>query len=192
MPFNLLICSDIFGVSDDLVNFTDQIAASENNSLILDPYDGCPQSFVDESSAYAAFIEAGGIDAYVRCINDAISELNRNSMIVGFSAGGAAAWRSLSLNPSAQVAQLIAFYPGQIRHYLDDCPPCPSRIIMPNSEPHFDVRRVEKILSAMSAVKTDTTPFMHGFMNPLSKGYSEEAYQYYLKKLKSGSVFCES
>lgn len=192
MSFNLLVCSDIFGVSDDLIDFCEQISSSERDYLILDPYDGCPQNFVDESSAYAAFTEAGGIDAYVRCINDAISELNSNSIIIGFSAGGAAAWRSLSLNPSAQVAQLVAFYPGQIRHYLDDCPNCQSRIIMPNSEPHFDVRQIEKILSTMSAVKTNITPYMHGFMNPLSKGYSEEAYQYYFNKLKSGSLFCES
>ena len=54
------------------------------------------------------------------------------------------------------------------------------QLIFGNSEPHFDVASLCRMVSAQPKVQASSSPFEHGFMNPASK----LGYQRYVEMLK--------
>jgi len=170
---NILIMSDIFGVSVHLEELKQAFSDAGNSCRIIDPYDGKPQSFCDEESAYGAFISACGHERYSEHVGDAINASKGQVCVLGFSAGASAAWKALNqlLSPD-RVEQLIGFYPSQIRNQLDLTPSSKCLFIFPSAEPHFDLDEVIAVLSKKPKVKCIKTDLKHGFMNPSSKSYA--------------------
>lgn len=179
-----LVCSDIFGKTEALVKFVSEVFATHNVS-VLSPYKFVYSPFKTESDAYEAFTEHGGMTAYVdRVINILRVEPDIQG-IIGFSAGGAAAWKACALHNQSDVKQLICFYPGQIRHFLETPPSIPSHLIFPANELHFNLDDVINRLKDISTVSIARSSFKHGFMNVNSSGYNEGAYQHYLNWLRA-------
>lgn len=175
-----IIVSDIFGKTAHLNHFARQFNAEFQ---IIDPYNGQLQEVKDESSQYAHFIEKCDHDGYFKKLNSILTKVNETVIVIGFSAGGAAAWRSIAKIKNPHIKKLIAFYPSQIRYHLDINAPIPYEIIFAKNELHFDVYTVMEKLSNKHNVVCKVSDYQHGFMNPLSGGFNSIGYQYFSQYL---------
>ena len=190
----LLVCSDIFGISPALQAF---FSSWRGALLLLSPYSK-QQHFSDDKKAYQYFQQQGGLDSYRlklrQTLNQlAIQQLNQPKTViaVGFSAGAAAIWCELGLelattatqlNQSRLVQQAFCFYAGQIRHFPELTPCCPTTLIW-TQEPHFDVKALSSALADKHNVSQILCRYHHGFINPKSGGYHKQGAVYYQRWL---------
>ncbi|NRD72356.1 hypothetical protein HQQ94_03680 [Shewanella sp. VB17] len=177
---NIILVTDIFGSTESISLLQKRIEKTGCQSTIVDPFNGVNKHFKSEPLAYQTFLAECGHDKYCDLLTSKIENTNGPSVVVGFSAGASAAWKSLVMSSHAGVAHFIGFYPSQIRYHLDVCPQLPVSLIFPAVEPHFEIDEVIKVLSIKPEVYTHKTDFNHGFMNPLSSEYSANAAGYYI------------
>ena len=178
------ICTDIFGITSALIHLVDTLQLSERVTFI-DPHSGLVDGFSDEGVAYQAFTERGGINGYIQTINDALLQYSSEPVqIIGFSAGAAAAYVGLNQKNNATQNRLFGFYPGQIRHYLalDNRLEC--CLVFPHQEAHFELDAVCESLRQQPLLEQTRTEYEHGFMNPLSKGFSRQGQAEYAEILQ--------
>lgn len=171
-----IIVSDIFGKTAHLSHFARQFTAK---SIIVDPYNGHLQPVIDEQLQYDLFISECGHDNYFNKLNTILSRVTKATTLIGFSAGGAAAWRSQAAVKNPQIKKLVAFYPNQIRHHLDLVANVTCEFIFAKQEAHFDVGPIAASLEQQAKVKCQLVDYGHGFMNPLSKCFDSFGYQQY-------------
>lgn len=175
-----IIVSDIFGKTAHLSHFARQFNAK---SIIVNPYDGQLQPVIDEQLQYDLFITECGHDNYFNKLNTILSRVTKPTTVIGFSAGGAAAWRSQATVKNSQIKRLVAFYPNQVRHYLDLSASVACEFIFAKQEVHFDILPVLACLEQQIKVQCQRADYGHGFMNPLSKGFDSFGYQQYSQYL---------
>lgn len=185
----IMLFSDIFGISDAFVELAGHLAEDQSLVKLVGPYDDPTLSFYGEDVAYKAFVRAGGVESYIERVELALNGIDSPTLLIGFSAGAAAIWNAVSDISKLKVCDnhflgFIGFYPGQIRHYLSFTPEVETRLYFPADEPHFDLEEVIKQLTGKKRLKIDKTPYAHGFMNKLSNGYDNQAYQVFLQKLR--------
>lgn len=187
----LVLITDIFGLNQELQEVTHWLMnTTEMPVKTIDPYQGQQLNFLDEEQAYQHFIKKCGHDQYLNIINQSLSNVQQDVIIIGFSAGASAAWRYISRDYSSTkqpqplgVKHFIGFYPSQIRHHTHLTPLCSTTLLFPVKEPHFDVKNVIHELTNNSPVNCITTEYYHGFMNPNSAHYSAKANLYYRQQL---------
>ena len=175
-----LIISDIFGLTPSLLT----LAKSLNHAEIVDPYDGEMKSFSQEDEAYLYFVEHCGHDKYLERLSDALNQQKSINSIIGFSAGATALWRYIARPDARTFTHIHCFYSGQIRHYLTLKPQQAVKLIFPSVEQHFDVQQVITELSGNGEITIEQNAYQHGFMNPCSTHFDQQAYQYYLHQLQ--------
>jgi len=168
-----IFVSDIFGKTAHLSHFAKQF---NTDHLIVDPYNGELQAVTDDEQQYAHFMSKCNHNGYANKLNSIFENIATATTVIAFSAGGAAAWRSIAHVNNPHIKKLIAFYPNQVRHYLDVISPIPCELIFTN-EQHFDIHHVIKGLSAQKQIMCTVTDYKHGFMNPLSTGFNSAGYQ---------------
>lgn len=76
------------------------------------------------------------------------------------------------------VRQAFCFYGGQIRHFAELSPCCPTTFIWAQ-EPHFDVKALSGVLAQKHHVSSYISHYQHGFINPKSAGYHKQGAAYY-------------
>ncbi|WDE10412.1 dienelactone hydrolase family protein [Thalassomonas haliotis] len=184
----VFIATDIFGITDKLLAYSRQLAASGCKVEFIDPYQGEKQDLANEQVAYQRFSQDCGFEAYVGRVSAALAGNGQKKIILGFSVGAAAAYKALdALAPGGRqeqaVRHLIAFYPGQIRHHLKINPRTPITLIFPRSEQHFELDKVIHCLAEKANICCIQTPFAHGFMNPLSVNFHLAAANHYFGRL---------
>lgn len=179
----LLIATDIFGIGPHIDDMIHRILPANANCMVIDPYGAQEQNFYSEQDAYEIFTEEGGLESYSDNLTRAILELEPD-IVLGFSAGGSALYKVLLENGSTTVKALMAFYPGQIRDFDKLELDIPASIILPQQEPHFDVSTLQENIEKTRSVQCERADFNHGFMNPYSDSYSEEAEDKYLITIK--------
>jgi hypothetical protein len=176
-PYEWLIATDIFGETKQVKEFAGSLG--ENQTVkIVSPYQNQPV-FCIEKLAYQHFCLVGGIDHYKNILRSTLLASSECKVIIGFSAGAAALYALLSEVELNKKPQIYLFYPSQIRHMLSLEPKINCNIIFPASEPHFDIKAVIDDLKRRSQIKIQHTHYQHGFMNKLSKGFSQEGYTFY-------------
>ena len=180
-----LFVSDIFGITPALKQLLEAVSPNSLHTKLIDPYGGQQHKFASEQEAYQGFQTIGGIESYINIVKEAVSDLDGLLTIVGFSAGGAAIWKAMEGIKKYPEIQLVLFYPGQIRHYMDVEYVFSTTIFWPSHEPHFALNTVIENLHHKKNVQSILTPFSHGFMNVNSTGYSESAYQQYKQYLQN-------
>ena len=181
----VLLVTDIFGHCNGLPQLLQDLSSPDRSITLVDPYQGKTQSFSSEQHAYAAYCERCGHDHYASLVSQAIADSReRFDVAIGFSAGASALWRALASRNASKVQQAVLFYPGKIHQQLELTPRVPVQLIFGNSEPHFDVASLCRMVSDQPTVQASSSPFEHGFMNPASKAYSEQGYQRYLRMLR--------
>jgi dienelactone hydrolase len=179
----LLIATDIFGIGPHIDDMIHRVLPANANCMVIDPYGAQEQNFYSEQDAYDIFNEEGGLDAYCDNLTRAVLELEPD-VVLGFSAGGSALYKVLSENMETTVKALLAFYPGQIRHFSELESSVSTSVILPQQEPHFDVNELHEKLEQTNNVHCERANFDHGFMNPYSDNYSEEAEEQYIVTIK--------
>lgn len=171
-----IIVSDIFGRTAHLTHFARQL---HGTSIVVDPYQGQLQAVKDEQQQYNAFLAKCGHDHYLKKLSIILSRVAKPTTLIGFSAGGAAAWRSQAAVKNPHIKKLVAFYPNQIRHHLDLVANVTCEFIFAKQEAHFDVRAIAASLEQQAKVTCQLVDYGHGFMNPLSKCFDSFGYQQY-------------
>lgn len=167
--------ADIFGVSEALASLG-RAAFPDARVRVLDPFGGERQTFSDENAAYRSFVEACGHDRYAWLVRQWVETFSEPAVLVGFSAGASAAWRALDGYRGGTVRHFLGFYPTQIRHHLGISAHVPTTLVFPAMERHFDVAALQAELAARELVTCIATSYAHGFMNPLSPGFSPEGH----------------
>lgn len=177
----LVIVTDIFGAQPEVLLQFDQLGP---DYLCIQPYDHKPPSFADDNEAYLYFLAHGGLDAYSNRLGEVLNAQTEPVFLVGFSAGAAACWANLVLE-HLTIAHCVGFYGGQIRQMTDLQPRYPTELIFAE-ETHFSVPELMDALAGKMNLQLSLVPYPHGFMNPLSRGYSAEAEDIYWEKIKAG------
>jgi len=176
----IIIVSDIFGLTDALVEFSKQIGP---NPIILDPYMGKLNAFSDEQVAYQYFTENVGLNNYSTYVFSTLSKLKEPAFIIGFSVGAAAIWRHSDKLSSTYIKHAHLFYGSQIRNMLAVSPNIPINVIVPKLEEHFSVSGMAKSLKKLNNVSVEQCESLHGFMNRLSSNFNVSAYEAYISRL---------
>lgn len=180
----VLIATDVFGVGPHIDELIHRGLPPGVDAIVIDPYGAMPMDFDNEQEAYEAFTESGGMEVYANVLSLALQEL-QPTVAIGFSAGGAALWQAGAEANAPEVEAIMAFYPGQIRDMLHLTPQMPTQLILPASEPHFDVDNLVTQLAGKADVDIERSEYLlHGFMNPLSLNFDESAYEMYLEIIK--------
>ncbi|NQY93262.1 MAG: hypothetical protein HRT43_03770, partial [Campylobacteraceae bacterium] len=86
-------------------------------------------------------------------------------------------WMNSQNKNLQHISNAQCFYSSQIRNMTNIDPLFPIDIIMPLQEAHFSVDELSQKLKQKEYVKIETTPYLHGFMNKLSKNFNEKAYE---------------
>lgn len=181
MSKSVLLVTDIFGSCAGLQALVSRLTSAGAKVRLLDPYQGEVQHFADEAEAYACYSGHCGHDAYAALVAEVLTESYQ--LVLGFSAGATALWRSLDAVTAQQVSQAVLFYPGQIHQHLTLQPQIPVEVIFGHTEPHFAVADICAALQQKSGVKAFSTGYAHGFMNRASAAFDEVGYISYSDSL---------
>lgn len=168
---NILIASDIFGETAAHFTLCQQLALRHNVTSVS-PYRHTPPKFKTDAEAYSYFLASGGMEQYLNKISTLVNRATID-IAIGFSAGGAAVWAGQHSLPTLKKA--IAFYPGQIRHYLEVQPIVPWHIVFAHYETHFDQNQIIDVLLPKTALSLYRAPYRHGFVNPDSQQFNHTA-----------------
>jgi dienelactone hydrolase len=177
-----IIVSDIFGRTPALEVFAQSISLKGDFSIV-DPYQGKNVQFANEADAYEYFSQQVGIENYYQQLNDYLVSIKLPFKLVGFSVGAAVCWQYCSKDNSCYLMRSDLFYGSQIRNMQTLEPQSPVNLILPKSEAHFSIDDHIQALTGKRQITISKTEYFHGFMNPLSKNYHQQAYQNYLSAL---------
>ena len=160
-----VVVSDIFGRTPELDRWAARLPGV---AAVVDPYGGHRRRFASDADAYAAFVSEMGVEGYSAQLARCLRALDGPVSVLGFSAGGAAAW---CLPPDVPVTGVLCFYPSQVRHHADSAPAWPVHVVLPQHESHFSVDELATRVAQHPTVTLTRSVGAHGFMNPLSSGF---------------------
>ncbi len=183
MFMNIIIVSDVFGITPALLQLKDQLGAN----TIIDPYKGECMDFKNEAGAYSYFIDTVGLDNYVLKVLKELTSVDCKTTLIGFSIGASAIWRSSLSNVNNLIQQAFCFYGSQIRNSVQIEPCFKINLVFPKSESHFDVDELIKKLEIKPNVKITQVDYLHGFMNYHSSNYNNIGYQDHIALLQSSA-----
>jgi dienelactone hydrolase len=179
-----VMVADIFGITYSLK----ALAASVGGHVeIIDPYYGEELTFDGETEAYAFFMGNVGLERYCKIVDRHLTSISQQTEVIGFSVGASAIWLLSETINSAIFQRLVCFYGSQIRHHQYINPCVPTELVLPISEPTFDVGLVSENLSTKSKVKIHRTQYLHGFMNNHSKNFDPSGYEDYINWLRGSA-----
>lgn len=176
---HLLVACDIFGETPALRERLVTLPAVLYGQLQLTlcQPDSCGNTstvFADDQLAYQAFLQQGGLERYQQQVLQKLTELQPD-IVLGFSAGAAALWCSLSNSVvTGTTGQALLCYGGQIRQYSELTPHWPVTCLW-SDESHFDVMALQQQLRRSGNLRQQHWPQRHGFINPHSTGYDARA-----------------
>jgi dienelactone hydrolase len=176
---SIILVSDIFGITPSLIEISKKLGANS----IVDPYFGQMMGFKNEEAAYSYFVNEVGLDNYLLKLQQVIKSIKHQTTLIGFSVGATAIWRLSEKECNNLVKEAFCFYGSQIRHYTAIAPRFKINMVLPKSEPHFDIAELQNIVSVKANVNVNKVEYLHGFMNYHSKNYSEAAYKEHIECL---------
>lgn len=172
-----LLVSDIFGKTPALKALAEALS---EDAEVIDPYAGAEISFVDEAEAYAYFMKNAGLEKYCQIVNRRVTSISQPARIIGFSVGASAVWILSEVLSPLVCQSVVCFYGSQIRYHTNITPNVHVELVLPKSEPTFDIEAFSRALSNKPGVKTHRTQYMHGFMNHLSINFDAVGYMKYI------------
>ncbi|HOO89796.1 MAG TPA: dienelactone hydrolase family protein, partial [Syntrophales bacterium] len=147
---------------------------------VIDPYAGEDMGFQTEEQAYEFFMENIGLNGYCHIVQSTLEKTPSLTVLIGFSVGASAVWQiSESLN-AEKVKRAVCFYGSQVRHLTEIHPNIMIDLVLPTHEAGFSVDALAQSLSGRENVVLHRTPYLHGFMNELSKNYDKSGYTRYV------------
>ncbi len=173
----VLLATDVFGVTAELRALVRQLSA---HVVSISPYRDAV-AFAREQEGYAAFLKAGGVEAYARRAAESLrsgapGHKKSYDVAIGFSAGATALW--LCLAEAALDAHLpcraALYYGSRIRDHASLKPRRPVQLIFAEREASFDPVPLAAQLRAQGVEAAVLPGTGHGFMNPLSPGFDPQ------------------
>ena len=168
---DILLATEIWGRTPHADALAHSLRPFAARVLVIDPYDGLDPGFPDEASAYAAYVERCGHEAYARRVILAAAGAAGPIFLAGCSAGAGAVWAAVCTE-NLPLAGACCFYGSVIRNMAERTPLAPVDLIFPDREDHFDVAALMAALAAKPLARCHRAEAGHGFMNPLSANYS--------------------
>lgn len=185
---HIIFATEIWGRSSHVDVMTDSFKDIASKITVIDPYDGTDPAFCSEEDAYARYVAECGHEKYAKRVSGALQQSAEPTCLVGFSAGAGAVWSAVCAENVGTATGAVCFYGSSIRNMIDYQPNIPVDLVFSENEPHFDVETVARSLQDIPLAQCYITPFEHGFMNPLSKHYHQEAYHFWLQWIKDQVV----
>jgi len=184
---NVIIASDIFGITPSLAQLEKKLAKSVEVA-IFDPYHGEIQAFTSQEAAYQGFLDEGGLDSYTEQLKIILTYIEQPVVMIGFSAGASALWRLVDKSLGFEACHFIGFYPSQVRHHLEVMPRIPTTLVFPHREADFELKEVMSQLNDRELLTIKQSPWGHGFLNPLSDNFDQQGAAQFTKLLSDGHV----
>ena len=182
---NTLLATEIYDLNEHVEAMARRLAACGGNVAIVDPYSGARPGLMTEQDAYARFLRDCGPERFAMLVAARAKEWGGEPFCaVGFSAGASAVW-ALACGNGPLPAHAFCFYGSGIRHMRELAPRCSVDAVLPCREPHFDVAALGRDLAAHLNVTHHATPWLHGFMNPLSPNFDAEGHALWLSRIEA-------
>lgn len=178
---HIILATEIWGRTSHVNQMVTEFEKYSTAVTVVDPYDGIDPAFTSENAAYARFVKECGHTLFAERVSQVLLSSTAPTCLVGFSAGAGAVWSSICAENVGLAKGAVCLYGSSIRNMTEFDPKVPVELIFPEHEPHFSVREVVRALRNIRMATCHTTPFGHGFMNPLSKNYNEDAYHLWLQ-----------
>jgi len=178
---SIIIVSDVFGVTPALLEIADKLGTCS----IIDPYQGQFMEFKNEADAYSYFVKAVGLDNYLSILLKTVESNENPVTLIGFSVGASVVWRLSEIKGDNLIKQAFCYYGSQIRKFTKIEPRFKINLVLPVSEPHFDVLELQNSLSIKNNIKIKKVKYLHGFMNYHSSNYNEYGYKEHIELLCS-------
>jgi len=140
---------------------------------LIEPFD-----YSDEEKAYQYFIKNVGFNLAAEQIRKLIAEVKpkyKHVFLLGFSIGATLAW--LCSDGDIGCDGIIGYYGSRIRDYLYINPKCRTLLIFPNKEKSFSVGDLLCTLKKKANVDAHMLNGNHGFCDPFSSNYNDEAFR---------------
>lgn len=131
-----------------------------------------------EGEAYQYFIKHIGFPAMVHEVKKILMKARieyKQVFIIGFSMGATTAW--ICSETENVVDGVICYYGSRIRDYRNVTPKCPILLIFAKEEQSFDVSELTCALGEKQLVNVHVLDGKHGFSDPFSKHFNEQAQQ---------------
>lgn len=177
----IIIVSDIFGKTPALENLCKELGS---NVDIIDPYAGKYMGFKTEQIAYDFFMSNVGLNSYSQVLQSKLENELTPPILIGFSIGASVIWQISESFSKEKIKHVVCFYGSQIRNFMEVNPNVIVDILLPKYEPGFNVEELARLLSVKENIILHKTPYLHGFMNKLSKNYSKVGYCKYVNWLR--------
>jgi dienelactone hydrolase len=172
-----IVVSDIFGRTPALDKLCKALGSDVD---VIDPYDGKIMGFQTEDQAYDFFMDNVGLSTYCDLLLSRLEKVRVPISLLGFSVGASAIWQISESLSTEKVKRVVCFYGSQVRHLTEIKPSVVVELVLPAHESGFSVEALENRLSGIKNVVLYKTPYLHGFMNELSKNYSNLGYSEYV------------
>lgn len=177
---NILLVTEIWGRTPYLESLATALRSTAAIVSVVDPYCGVDPHFSSEDEAYAHYLAECGHDEFARRVAHAVATASEPIFLVGFSAGAGAVWQVVTKGENDVVKRAACFYGSSIRTMSERTPTVQTDLIFSCFEPHFAVDEVMMSMQGKAMVHCHKADHGHGFMNPLSKNYSEKGYAQWL------------
>ncbi|MEI4830616.1 dienelactone hydrolase family protein [Bacillus sp. FJAT-53711] len=174
----LLLLHEIYGINQHMEHVIHTFSSSTIDvvcpNLLHRPI---PFHYTEETEAYSYFIKHVGFQRGKQHIEDMLVELRNNYTyvgILGFSVGATLAWLC---SEDCRIDFVIGCYGSRIRDYTNIVPTCPTLLLFPATETSFLVSTVIDNLQnkGHSLLNIKQLNGEHGFLDPFSAKYNEEA-----------------
>lgn len=173
--------SDIFGRTPALEKLCTAVGSPFD---VIDPYAGKHMGFQNEQAAYEFFMANVGLNAYCEILQSRLENTAIPIHLIGFSVGASAIWRISETLSIETVKRVVCFYGSQVRYFTEIKPRVVVEHVLPTHEPGFSIDELASRLSGKENVVIHKTPYLHGFMNELSKNYSTFGCTSYVNRLR--------
>lgn len=175
----IIVLHEIYGLNQHIRDFCRELSQEGFDVIALDLL-GYEQVFDEEQeeAAYQYFINQIGFESAARQVKEFAKEKRssyRIIILIGFSIGATMAW--LCSQEAGLCDAVVGFYGSRIRDYLKLQPDCPVLLFYPENEKAFVVRDLINILNEKEGVQATKLQGEHGFDNPASIHYNEQAAQ---------------
>lgn len=177
----IVIVSDIFGKTQALKKLCKAVIS---NVDVIDPYAGNYMDFRTEQEAYEFFMNNVGLSTYCDLLLSRLEKVPSPTNLVGFSVGASAIWQVSELLNTNKINRVVCFYGSQVRNLTEIKPNVVVEHLLPIHEPGYSISELASQLSRKENVVIHKTPYLHGFMNKLSKNYNKSGYATYIDWLR--------
>lgn len=173
----IIVLHEIYGVNIHIQQVCEKYFAEDFDVLCPDMlHREEPFSYESEKEAYNNFTDNIGFERAAEEIGHLILKVrDKYSAIylVGFSAGATVAW--LCSGSNTGLAGVICYYGSRIRNYTVITPEMPVFLIFAEEEKSFNVSELVKLLGIKKNVEVCVLDGKHGFSDPHSMNYKEQA-----------------